>query len=288
MCRTGGRRCPACNSHAGRNRHNERRRQNRAIRSAVVAWSETECGQADTDFLRRSSPAQVKVFARRHGFSDESFAVLAGPRDPREENAGDVGSGLPPTRADEFTAWSTRDWTDDQLEQALGTVWDDQQSVDALAGLIDARQSAADMGAAVNARAAGLASAASVWTEPVWSDPDPVVAPGRRAGRRLTVDQQVRVDYESWVDTQWLQAEADCNGRLLGAAARVAGVDSRSLFSGSTSRAVAHASEELVGWWQTHGRLTLAAFRHQALGRASDRGAAEQSRLGHFDNAAAW
>lgn len=65
----------------------------------------------------------MKAFARRHRFDDDSFAASAGPLDPREEAAGDVGPVLPPTRADEFTAWSTRDWTDDQLEQALGTVW---------------------------------------------------------------------------------------------------------------------------------------------------------------------
>lgn len=87
---------------------------------------------------------------------------------------------------------------------------------------------------------------------------------------------------------QWLQAEADCNGQLLNPKARSAGVDARSLFSGPITRALKHSSEELQAWWGRHGRLSLAAFRHQAFGRDSDAAAAERARMETFDGVAAW
>lgn len=297
MCRTGARRCPACSSRAGLDKHNARRRRNRAMKDVVLALAESVPG-APVDDLQKMAPTKAKAWAVGHGISEQAIAAAMPPdRPPRRfrtdrperSRAGSAAQVRPPaTRAGEFTAETTALWSDEQLEQALTEVWDDQQAVDAIATLIDSRQAADD--AVARAMAGQFEDPrAQAWsTEPGWARRDELVDPGLRPTSRLTADQQLRADYETYVDTQWLQAEADCNGQLLTPAARQMGLDSRSLFSGSTSRAVKYASEELQSWWQRHGRLTLAAFRHQAFGRDSDRSAAEQARLGHFDNAAAW
>lgn len=198
----------------------------------------------------------------------------------------------PPSRAAEFTAAATRDWTDDQLEQAVCdclTAGGDQPALDALERVIDARQAAADL---VVAAPAGRRHAQVAWEQitnrEAWAEPSALLSPGLRPTSRLSPAQQLRADYETWVDTQWLQAETDCRGQLLTPAARAAGVDPRSLFSGPLPRALKHGSEELQSWWGAHGRLSLAAFRYQAIGRDSDRAAAEYGRRETFDNAAVW
>ena len=94
-------------------------------------------------------------------------------------------------------------------------------------------------------------------------------------------------EYETYLDVQWLQAESDCNGVLLTAEARAKGIDSRTLFSGNFNRAIKYASPELQSWWQANGRMSLGAFRHQMLGRNSDREAAEAAKYQTYD-AAAW
>jgi hypothetical protein len=235
--------------------------------------------------LRAAPPSRAKAWAAEHGWSE----VIESALDSHSSNDPAAGRHvLPLTRAGEFTPERTATWSDAQLEQALAEVWDDQQAVDAIAALIDSRQ-AAD--AAVEQALAGRYEdpRLQVWSQqPGWARRDPLVDPGRRPRSRLTADQQLRADYETYIDSQWLQAESDCNGQLLTPAARQLGIDARSLFSGSTARALKYASEELQSWWAAHGRLTLAAFRHQAFGRDSDRAAAEQAKLGHFDDAATW
>lgn len=95
--------------------------------------------------------------------------------------------------------------------------------------------------------------------------------------RRLTAEQQLRASYAEYLETAYLQAEADCRGVLLSAEAKARGISSRSLFQGQSSRALKWASEELRSWWQKHGRLTYAAFKQGAQGGAG--GALEAARL---------
>lgn len=288
VCRTGGRRCPACTSSAGRAKHNDRRRKNRAIKAAVMKLP------GAPEELRSAPPSRAKAWAKENGWAETVEAAASAAT----TSGGDSGAGqnvhdgdippVPATRAGEFTAERTATWSDAQLEQALAEVWDDQQAVDAIAALIDSRQEADK---AVEAALSGQYEdpRAQAWSQsPGWATSDPLTDPGRRPTSRLTADQQLRADYETYVDSQWLQAEADCHGQLLTPEARQLGIDTRSLFSGSVTRAQKYASDELQSWWGAHGRLTLAAFRHQAFGRSSDRSAAEQAKLGHFDNATTW
>lgn len=199
----------------------------------------------------------------------------------------------PPSRAREFTLARTSDWSDEQLETEVMAcaIANDGPGLEALDRLMTAREAVAQLTQAQHT--ASTDHTVQAWStreaEPVWAtSTSTMLNPGRRAPERLSPDQQARADYETYVDCQWLQAESECNGQLLAPAARGAGVDSRSLFSGPITRAMKHASEELQSWWGAHGRLTYAAFRHQALGRNCDAAAAERVRMETFDNALTW
>lgn len=63
-----------------------------------------------------------------------------------------------------------------------------------------------------------------------------------------------------------LDAEAATNGFMVNRAGERAGVHSASLFVGPESRARKYASEELLRYWQDHGRLTVDDFRASILG----------------------
>lgn len=68
----------------------------------------------------------------------------------------------------------------------------------------------------------------------------------------------------AWLDAahaEYLRASEACNGHLLRAGAAVA--DELALWRGSEQWARGQASEELNGWWDDHGRLSLAAYRRQ-------------------------
>lgn len=199
----------------------------------------------------------------------------------------------PPSRAREFTLTATADWSDEKLEVEVTNcaMAGDGPGLEALERLMTAREAVAQIAQAHRRQDTDhlVQAWAARHTEPVWATtPSPLLNPGRRGPERLTPDQQTRADYETYIDTQWLQAESDCHGVLLARESRGAGVDSRSLFSGPISRAMKHSSAELQSWWGAHGRLTYAAFRHQALGRACDAAAAERVRMETFDDALTW
>src|SRR5690625_5299502 len=70
----GGRRCPSCSSAAGRQAHNDRRRQNRAIRRAVVEWAQQQgFDAAEVALLATSSPSAAKQWAADHQAPSEVF-----------------------------------------------------------------------------------------------------------------------------------------------------------------------------------------------------------------------
>jgi len=103
----------------------------------------------------------------------------------------------------------------------------------------------------------------------------------RRAGE--TREQAVRRLYSELVHSQWLEAEDATRGHLLSKAGTAAGVSPLSLFSGPSSRARKYASEDLLRWWGAHPRVTYAEFKADTLGRASDKVAAEKTRLSGND-----
>lgn len=77
--------------------------------------------------------------------------------------------------------------------------------------------------------------------------------------------RDVRAQFELHRESAYLAAEAECNGALLNARGRAAGIDAYSLFIGSGSRARAYASPELIEHWSRHPRVTFAEFEAQSL-----------------------
>jgi hypothetical protein len=60
------------------------------------------------------------------------------------------------------------------------------------------------------------------------------------------------------VEAAIMSAERDTNGNMLNRRARAAGIDERSLFTGSEERARRYASEELLNHWRRNPRPTRA------------------------------
>lgn len=75
-----------------------------------------------------------------------------------------------------------------------------------------------------------------------------------------------RKSYRDHIYKQWQDAEDECNGYMLNAEGKRAGIDGLSLFSGPQSRARKYASEELRGFFERHGRLTFDEYSAQLLG----------------------
>jgi hypothetical protein len=92
-----------------------------------------------------------------------------------------------------------------------------------------------------------------------------------RAGRSF--DKLARQSYRDYLYRAWLQAEAATNGYLLNREGRAKNVDPRSLFSGPEARARRYASDELLAWWDAHGRPTFADWKAHLLDeRGAERG----------------
>lgn len=103
----------------------------------------------------------------------------------------------------------------------------------------------------------------------------------RRPGERQV--EAIRRVYREWLALSYLAAEQATNGHMVNAAGRdrhvgrkPAPISARSLFQGPTARAAKYASPELLEWWETHPRLTLAQFTAQVT--RSDSRAARKSR----------
>ena len=95
-----------------------------------------------------------------------------------------------------------------------------------------------------------------------------------RQARRRARDADLRDAYQDWVHAQYLLAEEVTRGSLLNPVGKAAGVDPYSLFSGQWARARKYASEELVAFWNEHGRITFAEFKRQARERTPEQAAA--------------
>jgi SPP1 gp7 family putative phage head morphogenesis protein len=79
--------------------------------------------------------------------------------------------------------------------------------------------------------------------------------------------------FKEYADRAYLDAEKACRGRLVSRAAEKAGVNPRTLFTGQDVRARKYASEELLGYWQQYGRLTLHDFMAANLGQSGTQAA---------------
>lgn len=98
------------------------------------------------------------------------------------------------------------------------------------------------------------------------------------AQRNNVSEVEARREYNDMLAFEYMRATEETRGSLLSRRGLAAGVSSESLFRGPLSQAEPYASEELRSYWARHGRLTWAAYRFQALGRESDRGAATRAR----------
>jgi hypothetical protein len=87
-----------------------------------------------------------------------------------------------------------------------------------------------------------------------------------RAGRRKEAAEASKAEHHLAVHAAYIAAESETRGHMLNARGRAAGVDPRTLWTGSERRAHAYASEELRAYWDRHGRLTAADWRKQSRG----------------------
>lgn len=114
--------------------------------------------------------------------------------------------------------------------------------------------------------------------------PEDVIDP---APRRLT-GQQVRDDYENWLNLTVLDAEQATRGNLLSRAGQAAEASVYDLFTGSSARSIRYASEELIRWWQEDPsrRQSFPEWRHAATGSGAK--AARVSRYAFTNQMGRW
>lgn len=88
------------------------------------------------------------------------------------------------------------------------------------------------------------------------------------AGKGFT--ELARASYRDYLYRQWLAAENATNGYLVKNAPGAADIDPRSLFHGPEARARKWASDELLGWWDQHGRMTFDEWKAQLTGDSAE------------------
>lgn len=70
----------------------------------------------------------------------------------------------------------------------------------------------------------------------------------------------MRDEFELYRHALYTRACDELRGELVNRRGRALGVDAYSLFIGSTVRAHAYATDELVEWWQVNGRPTVESY----------------------------
>ena len=84
-------------------------------------------------------------------------------------------------------------------------------------------------------------------------------------GFAVTHWRALRAEYETVREAAYARAADECNGVLLNAAGKKAGIDPYSLFMDTEARALAYASTELADHWQRYPRLTYTEFERQSF-----------------------
>jgi hypothetical protein len=136
---------------------------------------------------------------------------------------------------------------------------------------------------------------------------DQVIAEANRRDlrdeRRQAADERRRSRYAARrvyraeeLDRLWAEAEAGTKGNMLNRRGREAGVNERTLFTGTEARARKYASDELLEWWEHHPRPTEAYFegrdtrigygRHIGVGARMS--TEEQAWRDRYDRDVAW
>jgi hypothetical protein len=81
---------------------------------------------------------------------------------------------------------------------------------------------------------------------------------------------EARAAFEDARLAAYVLAEDECNTHLLNARGERAGIDPYSLFMGTTARAYAYASEELIDHWQRRPRPIQRDFLAQYVNLCQD------------------
>jgi hypothetical protein len=226
---------------------------------------------------------------KAHGNHEAAERLLAEGRHRRA--GGDFTTPLHEAQAAHHTRRVLRDLADDDLADAMGAEDVTDAELDALVGELDRRDRAARKAAAERARRArrrehrdrtrdadydrrvdagedpeaAYAAAYGVTEERVRRDE--AITSLRSSGYRgKGLDDLCRAAFRDHVEVSFLAAEAATNGYHLNRAGEAAGIDPRSLFTGPEARARKYASEDLLTYWQAHGRLTVDDFRAGVLG----------------------
>jgi hypothetical protein len=229
---------------------------------------------------------------KAHGNHERAEELLAAGREHRAARAEHGPGFVTPLHAahDEHTARRRlRSMSDDDLADAMGDADDDALAV--LVDELDRRDRAAKKAAAAadrRARRRGERDAAreADYDRRVEAGEDPeaayaaaygiteervrrdeAIASLRSAGYEgKGLDELTRAAFRDHVETTYRAAEDETRGVLVTAAGERAGVHPRDLFTGPEARARKYATEELLSYWQTHGRLTVEDFRAGILG----------------------
>jgi hypothetical protein len=205
----------------------------------------------------------------------------------------DVAASINEAAAARRSSAELRQLSDDQLADRLADVGDDDAALDQVLKELDRRDRAAQAAkrrteARKAARDAKERAKESDFDRRLAAGEDPEAAYAAAYGidvERLRRDEAIaslrssgyagrnfdelaRNAFADHAYESWLNAEAETNGYLVNKAGERAKVDPRSLFLGPESRARKYASEELLRYWQTHGRLTVDDFRASLLGGA--------------------
>jgi hypothetical protein len=177
--------------------------------------------------------------------------------------------------------------TDDQLGERLGAAGDNTDEINQILEELDRREAETQAAADLEARAAeGYTKQDAEYDRLLESGTDPEHAFEQAYGtstekqRREAATSALRAEgytghgfrelmqqkFNDMAADSYLDAERETRGFMLNAAGRSAGIDPRSLFTGPESRARKYASDELRGYWQERGRLTVDKLKANALG----------------------
>ena len=183
-----------------------------------------------------------------------------------------------------LTVETTAEWSDDQLDDALIAAFEreDGDTVSQLEAIMNARDVARQEAELLARLERVKSSDPSKFTDAeIDAFTDDEFAAWKRNmqqvdsdsgiwrevgvnGKKLTTEQQLRADYETYVYTEWMKAEQATNGNLFNRANKLKGYDPVSLWSGPWHVAQSRASEELLRHWQQHPRINFATFKFQS------------------------
>lgn len=224
------------------------------------------------------------------GLNEDDVAAIAeaaGAMMPALDEAATAGAATESASDNEDIAALSDDDLDDAIGQAA--ISGDGDALQRYADESDRRQAATDKAAAKQAKkdaaeqakddAFNAAVEAGQDPESAYEDAYGVsIEQQRRDGAIASLrsngyagsnfDQLSREAYKDQARIAYDQAEAETNGFMLNSAGKAAGINPRDLFTGTEATARKYASDELLGFWQKRGRVTLQDVQSGLLGGA--------------------